>query len=179
MNYYIGDTHLGHANIIKHDQRPFSNIDEMDRAIIENWNNRVTNSDNIYIVGDFIYRGEKEPEWYLKQLKGKKHFIIGNHDGAVLKNDKALSYFEEVDKIMHIIDGKNHICLCHFPIAEWNGYYKGHYHIYAHIHNNLNDAYYFMKKYDRALNAGCMINNYMPVTFNELIENNRIFKECN
>lgn len=179
MNYYIGDTHLGHANIIKHDQRPFSNIDEMDRAIIENWNNRVTNSDNIYIVGDFIYRGEKEPEWYLKQLKGKKHFIIGNHDGAVLKNDKALSYFEEVDKIMYIIDGKNHICLCHFPIAEWNGYYKGHYHIYAHIHNNLNDAYYFMKKYDRALNAGCMINNYMPVTFNELIENNRIFKECN
>lgn len=179
MNYYIGDTHFGHANIIRHDQRPFSNIDEMDRAIIENWNNRVTNSDNIYIVGDFIYRGEKEPEWYLKQLKGKKHFIIGNHDGAVLKNDKALSYFEEVDKIMHIIDGKNHICLCHFPIAEWNGYYKGHYHIYAHIHNNLNDAYYFMKKYDRALNAGCMINNYMPVTFNELIENNRIFKECN
>ena len=87
----------------------------MDRAIIENWNNRVTNSDNIYIVGDFIYRGEKEPEWYLKQLKGKKHFIIGN-----------------------------------------------------------NDAYYFMKKYDKALNAGCMINNYMPVTFNELIENGTI-----
>ena len=179
MNYYIGDTHFGHANIIRHDQRPFSNIDEMARAIIENWNNRVTNSDSIYIVGDFIYRGEKEPEWYLKQLKGKKHFIIGNHDGEVLKNDKALSYFEEVDKMMHVIDGKNHICLCHFPIAEWNGYYKGHYHIYAHIHNNLNDAYYFMKKYDKALNAGCMINNYMSVTFNELIENNRIFKECN
>lgn len=49
MNYYIGDTHFGHANVIRHDQRPFSNIDEMDRAIIENWNNRVTNSDSIYI----------------------------------------------------------------------------------------------------------------------------------
>lgn len=81
--------------------------------------------------------------------------------------------------MMHVIDGKNHICLCHFPIAEWNGFYKGHYHIYAHIHNNTNDVYYFMKKYDRALNAGCMINNYMPVTLDELIENNRIFRECN
>lgn len=177
MNYYIADTHFGHANVIRHDNRPFSSIEEMDRAIIENWNTRVENSDDIYIVGDFIYRGEHGPEWYLKQLHGRKHFIIGNHDGAVLKNKDALKHFVEIDKMMHVIDGRNHICLCHFPIAEWNGYYKGHYHIYAHIHNNTNDVYYFMKKYDRALNAGCMINNYMPVTFNELIENNKKFKE--
>lgn len=59
MKYYIGDAHLGHANIIRYDQRPFSNIDEMDRKIIKNWNDRITNNDDIYIVGDFIYRGEK------------------------------------------------------------------------------------------------------------------------
>ncbi len=177
MIYYIADTHFGHTNVIRHDNRPFSSIEEMDRTIIENWNARVRDTDDIYIVGDFIYRGAHEPEWYLKQLKGKKHFIIGNHDGAVLKSNEALKYFVDVDKMAHVIDGRNHICLCHFPIAEWNGFYKGHYHIYAHIHNNTNDVYYFMKKYDRALNAGCMINNYMPVTFNELVENNRVFKE--
>ena len=33
-----------------------------------------------------------------------------------------------------------------------------------------------MKQFDRALNAGCMINGYMPVTFVELIKNNEIFK---
>ena len=177
MIYYIADTHFGHANVIRHDSRPFSNIEEMDRTLIENWNARVTDKDDIYIVGDFIYRGTHEPEWYLKQLKGRKHFIIGNHDGAVLKSKEALKQFVDIDKMMHVTDGGNQICLCHFPIAEWNGFYKGHYHIYAHIHNNTNDVYNFMKKYDRALNAGCMINNYMPVTLNDLIENNKRFKE--
>lgn len=33
-----------------------------------------------------------------------------------------------------------------------------------------------MSKKDHALNAGCMINNYVPVTFDELVENNVAFK---
>lgn len=32
---------------------------------------------------------------------------------------------------------------------------------------------------ERALNAGCMINNYMPATFKELVRNNQIFREHN
>lgn len=177
MNLYTADLHLGHANSIRFDNRPFSDVNEMDKMLIYNWNYVTNKDDDIYINGDFIYRGEKEASWYLRQLKGRKHLIIGNHDGAILKDDRALSYFESVEKMMHVIDGRNHICMCHFPIAEWNGFYKGHYHIYAHIHNNTNDVYHFMKKYDRALNAGCMINNYKPVTLNELIQNNKIFKE--
>ena len=33
-----------------------------------------------------------------------------------------------------------------------------------------------MKTKEHALNAGCMINNYAPVSFNELIRNNEAFK---
>ena len=33
-----------------------------------------------------------------------------------------------------------------------------------------------MSQKEHALNAGCMINNYVPVTFDELVENNMIFK---
>ena len=179
MILYTAELHFGHANVIKHDQRPFSNIDEMDRILIQNWNNRATNRDKIYIDGDLIFKSDKEPEWYLKQLNGKKYLIVGNHDNCILSNNKALSYFEDVDKMMYVKDNGRHIQICHFPIAEWNGFFKEHYHIYAHIHNNTNDVYNFMKKYEKALNAGCMINNYMPVTLDELIENNRKFREHN
>ena len=34
----------------------------------------------------------------------------------------------------------------------------------------------YMKNRERALNAGCMINHYMPVSFKELVRNNEAFK---
>ena len=67
----------------------------------------------------------------------------------------------------------------HGYMAEWDGMFRQTYHIYGHIHNALNDTYYIMKNRDLAFNAGCMINNYVPVTLNELIQNNQIFKQNN
>ena len=177
MNLYISDLHLGHRNVINFDNRPFLDTEEMDRVLIKLWNSRVSADDNVYIVGDFCYRNENAAEWYLRQLKGHKHLIIGNHDGATLKNEKAMAYFESVDKMMHVSDDGKQICLCHFPIAEWNGYYKGSWHIYGHIHNRRNETYEFMKTKERALNAAACINNYTPVSMNELIRNNRYFRE--
>ena len=39
------------------------------------------------------------------------------------------------------------------------------------------DVYQFMSRFDHALNAGCMLNGYRPVTLDELIENNRLFRQ--
>lgn len=177
MNLYISDLHFGHENVIKFDHRPFGDVDAMDRCMIEFWNSRVSKEDDVYIVGDFCYRTSKEPEWYLKQLKGNKHLVVGNHDSALIKSDKAMSYFESVDKMMHVSDSGKQLCLCHFPIAEWNKYRQGSYLIYGHIHANKGETYDFMKTRKRALNAAACINNYTPVSLNELIQNNRIFKE--
>ena len=39
------------------------------------------------------------------------------------------------------------------------------------------EAYDFMKTKAHALNAGCMINNYTPASFKELMRNNQAFKK--
>lgn len=52
-------------------RRPFATVEEMDRTLIENWNARVTDDDQVYILGDFCYRAKEKPSWYLKQLRGK------------------------------------------------------------------------------------------------------------
>ena len=177
MNLYTSDLHFGHKNVIEFDHRPFHDVNEMDHLMIESWNSRVQPDDTVYILGDFSYRSEKELTWYLKQLKGHKILVAGNHDGKLLTNQSALSYFDGVEKLMEIADGENRICLCHFPIAEWSGYFRRSWHIYGHIHNRKNETYEIMKKKERALNAGCMINNYMPVSLEELIRNNKTFQE--
>jgi calcineurin-like phosphoesterase family protein len=50
--------------------------------------------------------------------------------------------------------------------------------IHGHIHGNTNADYWpYLKTHERILNASVEINNYEPVTFDELVENNRLFKE--
>lgn len=88
MNYYIADTHFGHDNIRRLSNRPFETIEEMDRTIIDNWNSRVTDNDDVYILGDFSYKSE-DSVLYLKKVKGRKHLIIGNHDEKLLKNHES------------------------------------------------------------------------------------------
>lgn len=54
-NYYISDLHIGHENILRFDNRPFADLNEMHNAIVTRWNSVVTGNDTVYILGDFIW----------------------------------------------------------------------------------------------------------------------------
>jgi calcineurin-like phosphoesterase family protein len=50
--------------------------------------------------------------------------------------------------------------------------------IHGHIHNNRDAAYWpLLASMDHALNASVEINHYQPVTFDQLVENNDLFKK--
>jgi calcineurin-like phosphoesterase family protein len=177
MIYYISDLHFGHQNVLGMDGRPFETIEQMDAALIRLWNERVTDDDDVYIVGDFAYHNNYTATWYLRQLRGRKHLIIGNHDRHTVQDAKVMECFSSVERMARIADNDRVVSLCHFPVAEWNGKRHGGYHVYGHIHIRRDEVYEFMSRYDKALNAGCMINGYRPVTLDELMENNRRFRE--
>lgn len=177
MIYYTADVHFGHEKVLQFDERPFETIEEHDRVIIERWNTKVKPEDQVYILGDFCVFSKKKPGYYLEQLNGRKYLIVGNHDHALLKDPEALSQFEMVEKMYFLNDRDYRIVLCHFPLAEWHQYYRGSWHIYGHIHKKKDRAFQFLRDEEKALNSGIMINHYEPVTMEELISNNRIFKQ--
>ena len=47
MIYYIADMHFGHTNVIRFDDRPFADTEQMDEVLIQNWNERVTADDTV------------------------------------------------------------------------------------------------------------------------------------
>ena len=175
MNYYISDTHFGHENIMKHCNRPFLSIEDMDESILCNINERVTSEDDLYIVGDFCHWNPKEinPVDYLSRIRGKKHLITGNHDKSLIHNKAARAYFEDIRQYADIEDNGRRVILFHFPLAEWDGYHRGSYHIYGHVHNNMqNPAFSFMKRLDRAFNVSVDVIGFGPKTLDELIQMN-------
>lgn len=185
---FTSDLHLGHKNIIQYCHRnatncgvDFETIEEMDNFLIRKWNMKVNDDDEVYILGDFSFRSSVNVESYLQQMQGKKHLILGNHD-SWQKNMKDMSeYFESVSNMEVIKLGKKIITLCHYPLLQWYGSRKAFdqgtsisWLIHGHLHNNREGVTYeFIRdNLTCALNASVDINNYEPVTFEELLENN-------
>ena len=162
----------------------FECLENMNEYLIRRWNESVDTDDEVWICGDFSYRSKVDVGYYLKRLKGRKHLIIGNHDVKWMKNCRLSDYFESVNHMEVIKDGKKTITLCHFPLMEWSGSRYAKYSlegtswlIHGHLHDSRTcDAYYFIKKFlPCALNCGVEINDFHPVTFEELLENNDEF----
>lgn len=175
MIFFTADAHFGHSNVIRLCDRPFADVEEMDAALIQNWNARVTGKDTVYILGDLFFRCPYAQE-ILKQLKGKKRLIVGNHDGSWMSKFDYAKYFLSVDKFLETTDGHHTLTLCHYPLLSWKHSLRS-YMIHGHIHNNRNaDFWPLLAARDRVLNAGVDINGFQPVTFEELLENNRRFK---
>lgn len=176
MKYYIADLHFGDAAVIDYSHRPFRSVEEMDEVMIENWNERITDEDDVYIIGDLIYRSD-EPLKYLNRLNGRLHLIQGNHDKMIVESEACRARFVEIVNYAVVEDGKHRIVLFHYPILEWEGFYYGTWHIHGHIHNHPNRTRECLRSQPKTLNAGVDITNFQPVTFDELVEANRVFFE--
>ena len=76
--YVTSDTHFNHKNIIEYCNRPYSSVEEMNKAIIDNWNSVVKDEDTVYVLGDFCLGGKEAIKELCSQLKGHKILIKGN-----------------------------------------------------------------------------------------------------
>ena len=169
MIYYTADLHLGHENVIRYCDRPFSNAEEMGEAIVSNWNSVVREEDEVYIIGDVLFKLKNDTPLYLDRMNGTKHLITGNHDVRNLKKDRFRELFASVNDYLIIDDEGRKLVLFHYPIVEWDGYFRGAYHIYGHIHNSDNTANRIMGNIPNAFNAGVDLNDFTPQTLSQLI----------
>jgi len=179
MIYFISDLHFGHANIIKLCKRPFANVEEMDCTLIEKWNKKVMRKDTVYVLGDIVWDKNKLA-FYMDALKGNKILIRGNHDSTWAKKEESKKYFQSIHQYLEINHDGNPITLCHYPMLEWKNCRdtdgKIGYHIHGHIHNRVAQEYMPLYTQFHALNAGADLNDFTPVTFEELQKNNLQFK---
>lgn len=139
--WFTSDTHFDHKNILKYckDTRPFSDVNEMNEAIIERHNSVVKAEDRVYFLGDIGFDAQTILH-RIQRMNGEKILILGNHDKLMMKvhgRQKMLEYFSEIRDYMEITIGKRKVVMFHYPIFEWNSMQHGAIHLHGHTHGGV------------------------------------------
>ena len=161
--WFVSDTHFGHVSVLYfHPLRreacgitleelqadKNSAIAKHDQWLINKWNETVRKQDTVYFLGDFCLKNKEYTENILRQLKGKKFLIRGNHDKSL---NGLENYFEWVGDIKEakftnnqfkFIDPNETFCveMCHYPMLTWNRRPHGTCHIHGHCHGGIDEV---------------------------------------
>lgn len=175
--FFVSDFHIGHFNVIKFDKRPFKNLDEMHNTLINNWNNVISDDDIVFYLGDLFYKCSiKYPVWLVHQLKGKIHFILGNHDRY--RDISKMNRFETISTEIKLDvkddsanRGYQHFHLHHHPILSWNKASHGAIHLHGHCHQKLAMSPDYSWLYKRKImDVGCNGIDYTPISYSQIKE---------
>jgi calcineurin-like phosphoesterase family protein len=165
--FFTSDHHFGHANIIKHCNRPWNTVAEMNEGLIERWNERIKPEDTVYHLGDLSFTKPKLVSSFLEHLNGRKHLIRGNHDNKV---DLYSHFFESVRDYRVLRWEGEIIVLMHFPISSWEGMHKGTWHLHGHSHGTHQRSLPLSTEHGPSLDVGVDCHNWYPLSFEEVRE---------
>ena len=197
---YIADCHFYHNRLCKEmDKRGFSGFEKMNEHMVSQWNGKVTQKDDVYILGDFSIAKSDATMKILNRLNGKLHLIIGNHDRYLDDKHFDRSFFRSIEHYAEIRDSGRTVILSHYPVFCYKGQYRldkdGRpltYMLYGHVHNThdekLIDRFIMETRSTLArsrhhdhpvpipcsmINCFCMFSDYQPMTLDEWIKTDR------
>lgn len=183
--FFTSDWHIGHGNCIKFDNRPFSNTEEMHKALISNFNKQVPEDGITYFLGDILTCNTEISLPVISQLNGIKILIRGNHDKGIESCYNA--GFDVVMNSSSLTIANELVTLTHCPLRglfredttemknrtegeNWHGENRhpdfsienfGQFHLHGHIHASTTNGKLVTDK--RQWDVGVVGNNYRPV----------------
>lgn len=187
--FFTSDWHLGHAKINQLAGRPFESTEEMNEEIIRRHNERVTNSDIVFVHGDTVMGNFKENLKLVQRMNGVKLLIPGNHDRVHpayeikdAKRTEAYAMYREAGfKILPIItyhtapNAGVPFVMCHFPYlgdsqdVERYSEYRPKFNssmpwlVHGHVHEKW-------KVNGTQINVGVDVWDFYPVSLEEIQE---------
>jgi len=181
--WFTADLHLGHRNIIDYCNRPFAGVDEMNRALVSNWNQTVADNDTVWVVGDFALGKVAATLALTGELNGRKILVAGNHDRcwhghgrrAAGWTERYLDAgFDEVIQGETTVDlGDTTATVCHFPyrgdshdhdrFAEHRPLDRGQWLIHGHVHEKWTQS-------GRMVNVGVDVADFRPINAQQIVK---------
>ena len=179
--YFSSDQHFGHRNVLRFCQRPYETTKEMGKALIDNWNSKVTNNDIVFVLGDFFwFHSRHEIKKVIDKLNGKTIYIVpGNHCKRVAYElcDERVQLLDDISALYIRETGtpqvKYEVYVSHMPLMSWPHRERGSYNFFGHIHSGPRS----LSQVDQDLpfhkglqyDIGVDNNEYTPIELEEVI----------
>jgi calcineurin-like phosphoesterase family protein len=139
--YITSDLHWGHKNIMNFcpvSRARFRNdVDYMNQAMVQEWNDLIEPEDLVYILGDVAFLPAPKAIEYMRRLNGRKILVQGNHDRKLLQDAGFRGCFEEIHHYLDINYNGTKCVMLHYPIAEWDQMHRGAVHFHGHLHGGV------------------------------------------
>lgn len=162
MIFFTADTHFGHTNIINYCGRPFASKEEHDESLITRWNSVVKPGDIVYHLGDFGFGHSKYLKHICDRLHGQINLIKGNHDKNISQIASRFGFIKDTHLLeTNLFDRKIKIFLSHYPHRTWIHRPRNSYHLYGHVHGN-------MESYGLSFDVGVDLWNYTPISIEQV-----------
>ena len=152
------DLHLGHANIIEYQHRPFRDVGQMDAALWDAWHTHVEPDDTLVCVGDLaMSAGASEATWERVAAApgAPKVLIVGNHD--VGGDGKLRVEGFERNLAVLVTPGEPPLIWTHAPLPDVP---DGHVNVHGHTHARRSDG--------RRINVSVEQLGYRPIGLDRL-----------
>lgn len=168
--FFTSDLHFHHQNICKYAGRPYADVQEMNEALIKNWNAVVKPNDEVWDLGDFSFGNYMQTCQVLSRLNGRHNFVMGNHDKVIIQNRQDLlksKLFNSIQDYKEIKQDGQKIVLFHFSPRVWNGSHHNAWCLWGHSHNSLEP---YGKSFDVGVDSTVITKEYRPISFEEVKE---------
>lgn len=166
--WITSDTHFNHKNIIKYCNRPFVDVENMNKELIERWNNTVAKDDIVYHLGDFMLGSRSGLNTMVSKLNGRINIVLGNHDNLKYMDYINAGFNRVYDRPVLIQD---YIILSHAP--KFTNLSTPYINIFGHVHDDPN----IMTISPTGACVCCERWDYKPVLLDDILK--RIKEERN
>ena len=173
QTFFTSDTHFDDELALSYFGRPFRSVDEMNAALVERWNNVITDNDTVYHLGDFTTKDPSHFTKWARQLNGNIRILPGNMDRHWLQGFAINERVQVIPPLISLafeelgaLGQPQVIVLCHYSLQVWEQSNHGSWHLFGHTHGKL-------KGIGMSFDVGVDCTDFVPLSLDQVAEKMR------
>lgn len=171
MIWLCSDWHFCHSRGFIYEPRGFNSVEEMNETIVDRHNSLVLPEDDVYVLGDLMLGDNEKGIELIKQMNGKLHIAIGNHDTASrIELYKTLPNLADINYVHAFKYRKYNFYCSHYPTLTGNLEAESLHQVAINLYGHTHQLENFYEDRPYMFHCGMDSNACYPVNIDYIID---------